>query len=160
MFKVFWLTSKAYFAAIVLPFGSFADIFMSGSLESSGLLKTLPACYSTDEARRGVMQWSNGFEAGGSEFGEREYPLVFLEQNISIPLEGEFEITLGSAYRWIKIAELEDYDNGIGVNLDHIAKAFEMRLNYQRSLKSQQRISSTRAETNADAGMLPVQEYI
>ncbi|KAM6511467.1 hypothetical protein FALCPG4_016471 [Fusarium falciforme] len=76
VYQVYWRMLKKWTAAIVLPLENLERLGVEDSIESLGLLKSLPSCYSYDSLTK-TFQWSKGYEASGKNVSKREFPVMF-----------------------------------------------------------------------------------
>ncbi|KAL6355600.1 hypothetical protein LRP88_11202 [Fusarium phalaenopsidis] len=76
VYQVYWRMLKIWTAAIVLPLENLERFGVEDSIESLGLLKSLPSCYTYDSLAK-TFQWSKGYEAGGKCVSNREFPVMF-----------------------------------------------------------------------------------
>ncbi|KAI8650559.1 hypothetical protein NCS57_01390000 [Fusarium keratoplasticum] len=76
VYQVYWRMLKKWTAAIVLPLENLERFGVKDSIESLGLLKSLPSCYTYDSLAK-TFQWSEGYEAGGKYISKREFPVMF-----------------------------------------------------------------------------------
>lgn len=76
VYQVYWRMLKKWTAAIVLPLENLERFGIEDSIESLGLLKSLPSCYTYDALAK-TFKWSKGCEAGGNNVSKREFPVMF-----------------------------------------------------------------------------------
>ncbi|UPL00067.1 hypothetical protein LCI18_011001 [Fusarium solani-melongenae] len=76
VYQVYWRMLKKWAAAMVLPLENLERFGVEDSIESLGLLKSLPSCYTYDSLAK-TFQWSEGYEAGGKYVSKREFPVMF-----------------------------------------------------------------------------------
>lgn len=69
---------------ILLPWGDFEGIKMSGTLKSTGLLANPPKCYVVDSETREILGWAPGYEDGGQLVAKREFPVMYYDGRNSV----------------------------------------------------------------------------
>lgn len=76
VYQVYWRMLKKWTAAVVLPLENLETVGVEDSIESLGLLKSLPSCHTYDSLTK-TFQWSKGYEDGGKNVFKREFPVMF-----------------------------------------------------------------------------------
>ncbi|RSL44279.1 hypothetical protein CEP54_014755 [Fusarium duplospermum] len=76
VYQVYWRMLKKWTAAVILPLENLERFGIEDSIESLGLLKSLPSCYTHDSSTM-TFNWSKGYEAGGKHVSNREFPVMF-----------------------------------------------------------------------------------
>lgn len=104
--EVWYEPETIYYAAVVLPVGDFSPVGMIGTLSiNTELTNNIPGCYKTLDNQ--IVGWADGYEDGGPLATEREYPVLYLEDRIEVPLEGALENPKVEAYGWVPVGDLE-----------------------------------------------------
>ncbi|RSL59484.1 hypothetical protein CEP53_005788 [Fusarium sp. AF-6] len=76
VYQVYWRMLKKWTAAVILPLENLERFGIDDSIESLGLLKSLPSCYTHDSLTK-TFQWNRGYETGGKQVSKREFPVMF-----------------------------------------------------------------------------------
>ncbi|KAJ3459355.1 hypothetical protein MRS44_015428 [Fusarium solani] len=76
VYQVYWRMLKKWTAAIVLPLENLERFGVEDSIESLGLLKSLPSCYTYDSLAK-TFRWSKAYETDGKYISKREFPVMF-----------------------------------------------------------------------------------
>ncbi|RSL96779.1 hypothetical protein CEP52_011274 [Fusarium oligoseptatum] len=76
VYQVYWRMLKKWTAAVILPLEDLERFGIEDSIESLGLLKSLPSCYTHDSLTK-TFQWNRGYETGGKQVSKREFPVMF-----------------------------------------------------------------------------------
>ncbi|KAH8659982.1 hypothetical protein BX600DRAFT_438213 [Xylariales sp. PMI_506] len=113
VYQVFWKPSKSWYAALVLPTGPFAAVGISGSIGETALVKRrIPTCYrSVYDASRGVSyEWTEGYEDGGPNVAKRRFPMLYFDDDLDIPIDGEFKLPAKNLLAWVPAMSLRHLD--------------------------------------------------
>ena len=106
--RVYYEPHGTYYAALVLPISNFSPVGMTGTLSiHTALADETPDCYRT--LNNEIVGWADGYEDGGHLVQEREYPVLYLEDDIEIPLDGDLENPKFEGYAWVPAGDLETF---------------------------------------------------
>jgi hypothetical protein len=137
------------FAAVVLSLGSFEVIGACGSIEDTGLLDCIPKCYSKRLTPGHTLEWARGYEDGGPNVDQREYPIWFIDNdNFKIPQEGDFWIprTSETCFDWMSVEFLNSFNFESPVSKDCYgydrAKEFRIRFDSMATKQASRATSS------------------
>jgi hypothetical protein len=97
VFNVYWSKLKKWYAAVVLPKGSFSEIGLPGSMEDTPLLDCLPLCYEKDGTS---WKCKAGYNDGEPRAPAKMYPIMYFD--VSYPDDCN--------YAWLSIKDLEPFD--------------------------------------------------
>ncbi|RYP63008.1 hypothetical protein DL771_009493 [Monosporascus sp. 5C6A] len=110
VYRAYWKPSETWYAAVVLPTGDFDSVEMLGSLVDTGLLKYIPVCYCYDKQTRKITGWQKGYETGGSHAIKRKFPVMYFDDALTIPLEGDFRFPQRDLFDWVPAKSLKPFD--------------------------------------------------
>ncbi|KAI1139201.1 hypothetical protein F5Y05DRAFT_381115 [Hypoxylon sp. FL0543] len=99
---------KAGYAAVIVPTGDFGEIAISRSIRNTGLLKSVPACYRYNKEAQEILGWKDDYDDGGSKVTRREFPVMYFDQGLYIPLVGEFA-PYNAKFEWVAASDLRPY---------------------------------------------------
>jgi hypothetical protein len=78
-----------WYAAVVLPLGSFEALGISGTISNTSLTKGhIPVCYESDQKTHTISGWAEGYEDGGAKVTMRKFPVMYFDDDQEIPMEG------------------------------------------------------------------------
>jgi hypothetical protein len=97
VFNVYWPKVKKWYAAVILPKGPFSEIGLSGSMEDTPLLDSLPSCYERDGTS---WKCKEGYNDGEPHASEQMYPAMYFDG----PHPNVCD------YAWLSIKDLEPFD--------------------------------------------------
>ena len=129
----YWKYSKEWYAALLLPTGRLEPVGISGSIEDTGLLSSIPTCYRTKGKE--ICGWKPNFMAGGSKITKRSFAIMYLLDDLNIPREGSFEVPQRALFDWVAAKDLRSFDSkdiAGRVYGYQAAKAFSSRLKFMR----------------------------
>lgn len=148
VYQVYWRALKKWTAALVLPLENLDKAGIPESIESLGLLKSIPLCYIYKFSTK-TFQWSKGYEAGGKFISKREFPVMFFN---GTPFPDRSEVA------WVPAKDLEALEmcaleRGIkGQVLDFLKsrKAEEERLVEDEQEERRRRVKETSKERDVE----------
>ena len=130
IYLAYWEPSNEWYAAVILPTGSFESMGISGSLVDTSLLLSTPKCYDYDKVGKKILGWSVNFREGGPKITKRKFPIMYLTDDLNIPQHGNFEIPRMELYDWISAEDLRPFtlkDHGQPIRGYQAAQAFYSR---------------------------------
>lgn len=77
----YWPPAKNWMPVIALPAaGSCDEIGLPGMVANENLFGgTVPSCYRVDELKGEIAGWADGFEDGGPEVAQRQFPVLYVD---------------------------------------------------------------------------------
>lgn len=102
VYTAYWRSGKKWYAALILPWGSFGRFGWNMSLQSTELIKTVPKCYLFDPHNPQVTpEWAEGYRPNGPLYSKREYPVMYFDRSV---FPGKYSMA------WVAAADLQHYD--------------------------------------------------
>lgn len=108
IYCVWYKPGRAYYAALMLPTGSFEPVGIAGDIAKTGLITYVPACYRKLEKK--ILGWTHDYEAGGCRVHRRKFPMMYLEDHLNVPLDGEFLIPKKNIFSWVRAKDMRPFD--------------------------------------------------
>ena len=96
-----------WYAVVLLPIGDFETLGMLGTIADTELTKHIPVCYSSD--KKSISGWAEGYESGGPSVTKRKFPVMWFDDDQTMPLEGDFKIPLGNYFAWLPAGRLRAF---------------------------------------------------
>ncbi|KAI0550174.1 hypothetical protein F4679DRAFT_583910 [Xylaria curta] len=156
VYDIRWEETGEYYPGIVLPLGSFETIGIDGSIDD--VLRGVPGpeCYRYEGDH--IIGWRRGYEDGGLLANQREYPILFLDENeFSVPPPGDrFLLPSGGVYDWVSEDHIQDLSLETEHDLRNSGKAgliirFRERIAAMRQTPLQHRTSHVQSERSYTA---------
>ncbi|KAI1413424.1 hypothetical protein F5Y13DRAFT_198725 [Hypoxylon sp. FL1857] len=125
---------KNGYAAVVLPTGDPSTIGISRSIRDTGLMKSIPACYEYNKQNMEILGWKKDYDDGGPRVTSREVPMMFFNDVIRIPQDGEF-VAADARFEWVPVRTIRPlFFTALGSRPAgyHTAKKFRDRLTLLR----------------------------
>ena len=104
-----YFPGQGYYAALMLPTGSFEPVGMAGSMSMTGLPACTPKCYLVDKLNPGTYKWADGYEDGGPKVHRRKFPMMSFGKSLVIPRRGTFGIPVGRHFSWVHARDLRPF---------------------------------------------------
>ncbi|KAB5511599.1 hypothetical protein GE09DRAFT_1067655 [Coniochaeta sp. 2T2.1] len=143
IYRAYWKSTDTWYAAVLLPTGSFDAVSMSGNLADTGLIKYIPNCYQSN--RNQIPGWTEAFQDGGPRVAERKFPVMYLTDDcMEIPPEGELCLPGKDLLAWVPAKNLRPFDFG-----DDQCRNV---LGYQAARKFSARLKATRKRQGRHGG--------
>ncbi len=128
IYRVWYKPKHAYYSALMLPTGSFDPVGMAGGISETGLASCVPACYHSARKTKVILGWAEGYEDGGPRVHRRRFPMMFFDDNLIIPLEGDLGIPEGKLFSWVFAKDLRPFNlDDQSVHGSRAARAFCQR---------------------------------
>ena len=100
VYRTFWNMSKQWLAALLLPMEKLENVGVPETIESLGLLESLPECYMYNSEDK-TFSWRDGYEDDGPQESKRQFPVMFFDGTL-FPSK--------SSVAWIGAQDLQLYD--------------------------------------------------
>lgn len=97
-----------WYALVVLPTGDFKKLGISGSISETRLSKYVPVCYKTNDTRT-IFTWADGFEDGGPRVTKRKFPVMYFDDDQTIPSKGDLPAPSPDYLDWLPISRLRTF---------------------------------------------------
>ncbi|WZH48539.1 uncharacterized protein QYS62_009717 [Fusarium acuminatum] len=102
VYTAYWKRGKKWYAALILPWGSFGRFGWNMSLQSTELIRVVPKCYLFDPHNPQVTpEWAEGYRPNGPLYSKREYPVMYFDRSV---FPGKYSMA------WVAAADLQHYD--------------------------------------------------
>ncbi|KIL86169.1 hypothetical protein FAVG1_10565 [Fusarium avenaceum] len=102
VYTAYWKSGKKWYAALILPWGSFGRFGWNMSLQSTELIRTVPKCYSLDPNNPQITpEWAEAYRPNGPLYTRREYPVMYFDKPV---FPGKYSMA------WVAAADLQHYD--------------------------------------------------
>ena len=107
----YWPGASAdWYAIIVLPTGDFKTLGISGSIFDTHLGKGhIPVCYEYDKTGSTVVDWANGYEDGGPDIHKRKFPVMYFDDDQTMPAEGDLLVPSDYYLGWLSAKHLRPF---------------------------------------------------
>ncbi|KAM0336415.1 hypothetical protein ACHAPQ_004190 [Fusarium lateritium] len=103
VYTAYWKSGKKWYAALILPWGSFGGFGWNMSLQSTGIIKKVPKCYLFDRNNpQATPEWAEDYRPGGSYYSKREYPVMYFDTSV---FPGKYSMG------WVAAVDLQHYDS-------------------------------------------------
>jgi len=101
-----WFRGDGFYAALMLPLGSFAAAGVVGDIDSMDCLKAAPKCYRRSKGH--ISGWADGYEDGGPKVRERRFPMMYIEESVSLSFQGD--LVKPPSLGWVAAKDLRPFD--------------------------------------------------
>lgn len=102
-----WYRGKGFFAALMLPLGSFGSVGVVGEISNMlGQQRKAPRCYGRSGER--IIPWASGYEDGGPKFRERRFPMMYLEESPELSFKDG--LVVPPSLGWVEAKHLRPFD--------------------------------------------------
>jgi hypothetical protein len=102
VYTAYWKRGKKWYAALILPWGSFGRFGWNMSLQSTELIKKVPKCYLFDPSNpQATPEWAEGYRPNGPLYSKREYPVMYFDKSV---FPGKYSMG------WVAVVDLQLYD--------------------------------------------------
>ncbi|KAM0227481.1 hypothetical protein ACHAP5_012170 [Fusarium lateritium] len=103
VYTAYWKSGKKWYAALILPWGSFGGFGWNMSLQSTGIIKKVPKCYLFDRNNpQAIPEWADDYRPGGPYYSKREYPVMYFDTSV---FPGKYSMG------WVAAVDLQHYDS-------------------------------------------------
>ncbi|KAM0198449.1 hypothetical protein ACHAPI_003972 [Fusarium lateritium] len=103
VYTAYWKSGKKWYAALILPWGSFGGFGWNMSLQSTGIIKKVPKCYLFDRNNpQATPEWAEDYRPGGPYYSKREYPVMYFDTSV---FPGKYSMG------WVAAVDLQHYDS-------------------------------------------------
>lgn len=147
---------------IVIPRGcfgdpSFAEVGLPGSslAEDTVLMDDVPECYVSCPVTRSILGWADGYEDGGEQVAEREYPVMYFDG---------VDTLRKKSVAWLSVKDLRVYDReackknrALISNYTHLRRFEAQR---ERAMEGVPSAASQPEEEPAEAGVTRQEEEL
>lgn len=101
-----WYRGDGFYAALMLPLGSFATVGVLGDIDGMDCLKAAPKCYRRSKGH--ISGWADGYEDGGPKVRERRFPIMYLEESASLSFQDG--LVIPPSLGWVAAKDLRSLD--------------------------------------------------
>jgi hypothetical protein len=102
VYTAYWKRGKKWYAALILPWGSFGRFGWNMSLQSTELIKKVPKCYLFDPNNpKATPEWAEEYRPNGPLYSKREYPVMYFDKSV---FPGKYSMG------WVAAVDLQHYD--------------------------------------------------
>ncbi|KXX77562.1 hypothetical protein MMYC01_207018, partial [Madurella mycetomatis] len=112
VYRVWYEPEHVYYAALMLPTGGFEPVGMAGAIAETGLASYIPTCYRFDKQHKEIVGWADDYEVGGPRAHRRKFPIMYFDDEMDIPLQGDLGIPEGNRYSWVSAKDLRPFELG------------------------------------------------
>ena len=101
-----WYRGKGFYAALMLPLGSFGTVGVVGDISNIDQQDKAPICYRRSGER--ILRWASGYEDGGPKFRGRKFPMMYFEDSVDLSFEDN--LVIPPSLGWVAAKNLRPFD--------------------------------------------------